>query len=63
MQTQQECYNEKNMHRIPSSKSYTTTFWSMFNTCLYSIFKVKIFRTKVVWMKKIISTKYDNSEW
>ena len=52
MQTQQECYNEKNMHRIPSSKSYTTTFWSMFNTCLHSIFKVKIFRTKVVLNKK-----------
>ena len=53
MQTQQECYNEKNMHRIPSSKSYTTTFWSMFNTCLHSIFKVKIFPTKVVWIKKL----------
>ena len=23
---QQECYNEENIHRIPSSKSYTTTF-------------------------------------
>ena len=32
--------------------SYTTTFWSMFNTCLHSIFKVKIFWTKVVFNKK-----------
>ena len=53
MQTQQECYNEKNMHRIPSSKSYTTTFWSMFNTCLYSIFKVKIFVQKLSEWKKL----------
>ena len=22
------------MHQIPSSKSYKTNFWSMFNTCL-----------------------------
>ena len=32
--------------------SYTRTFWSMFNTCLHFIFKVKIFRTKVVLNKK-----------
>ena len=32
--TQQECYNKENMHQIPSSKSYKTNFWSMFNSCL-----------------------------
>ena len=41
--TQQECYNKENMHQIPSSKSYKTNFWSMFNTCLHYIFKLEKF--------------------
>ena len=40
------------MHRIPGSKSYKTTFWSMFSTCLRYIFKLEIFSTKVFLNKK-----------
>ena len=40
------------MHRIPGSKSYKTTFWAMFSTCLHYIFKLEIFSTKVFLNKK-----------
>ena len=50
------------MHQIPSSKSYKTNFWSMFNTCLHYIFKVENFSIKVVLNKKIMSKKYDTGE-
>ena len=59
--TQQECYNKENMHQIPSSKSYKTNFWSMFNTCLHHIFKVENFSRKVVLNEKIMSKKYDTA--
>ena len=49
------------MHRIPSSKSYKKTSWSMFNTCLHYIFKVENFSIKVVLNKKIMSKKYDTA--
>ena len=40
------------MHRIPGSKSYKSTFWSMFSACLHYTFKAEIFSTKVFLNKK-----------